>query len=256
MPIPAIDYRFCNMEGGFSDRIIPMIASGIFNGTAIDKVTRRYRDMAENFDRPLESWKYEGPLNAYKDLLVHRNEINYPMEGKHTRIGIDLPVWFNHKKENPRVMLVAMEPLRTAEAAPEDYASVSTPFALASLQLQHKISWRVVYRFIQDLIQNQCAVYVTDLGKVYSLYNGGKHTGNFARNKTIFLEEIELFQPDCIVTFGKHVHENARRIIAGWIPGIKCRILPFTHPAAFGGNKKYWRQFEAAMASSNPQNAL
>ena len=123
-------------------------------------------------------------------------------------IGVDLPTWFNIQSSNPRIMLIAQDPLRNQESYGECRDAVlSSPFGLHDAT--HR-GWKrggmMVYEVVSRLVMAGYGVYITDSRK-YFVYNPVT-TNRFARlhkkeYADILKKEIEIVRPTLCVALGR-----------------------------------------------------
>ncbi|PLX13381.1 MAG: hypothetical protein C0594_01255 [Marinilabiliales bacterium] len=135
--------------------------------------------------------------------------------------GIDLPIWFKGKGRNKNIMILAQDPLRSLKSVtnsnidPYDHITLWTPFSYQVINKnrentpREKHYWDII-NHIGDMSRN---IYVTDIRKIW--FSGWEnHTEiNFDKiYSEIFKNEVELFDPDYIICFGRDAEKAAVKI--------------------------------------------
>lgn len=140
----------------------------------------------------------------------------YKAESQLEYIGIDLPVYLNYAEGQVKIMIVAVDPLRSEEHLCHKI-SVGTMFGIHD----HKVRTRTRYWQLIETLSRQYTVYLTDTFKLFFYdsidckldkfrsYNQRTFTnpelfGHPDIHQITFQMEVELVQPDLIVTIGKH----------------------------------------------------
>ena len=170
-------------------------------------------------------------------------------------IGVDLPVWYNYDDASaPRVMIVAQDPLRSKKwygTKPDCFcqdAVLSTPFATHDFEHRNGNGKRMAL-LIAYLIQKKFGVYLTDARKYFidshktSEEYAHKHSQDY---KEIFKKELEVIQPDLIVSFGKAAETACVELLG--TSGMRLLPLPHIAPTANGAIKRYFRTEEKLTA--------
>jgi len=129
-------------------------------------------------------------------------------------LGIDLPSWFgDYQKGKRRIMFVGIDPMRHEKEFVKrgidhhHHVLIGTPYAL-HLDKFRKDKSTAYSEFITKL-STENFVYLTDIYKTFFYTeNNGKlqRSYNYYRQNnypsTILCKEIEIIQPDLIITFG------------------------------------------------------
>jgi hypothetical protein len=215
---------FCDDMEGFGTEFLDSYISTLFHEPAVETIKCRYKQIIDCFNEGEWSKPQFIPVEQIRDTTL---------PGK-KNIGIDLPVWFNSSSKNTRIMLVAMEPKRNKDTSKDGYASLATPFALDCLKvIKNRPSFYLFYNFIGGLLENDHAVYVTDIRKTYSITERRvKHHGDSKLNESLFSLELQCFKPDVIITFGIDVKPAVDRVIENCGYDLVTPATYFPHPAS------------------------
>lgn len=132
---------FCN-NCNLSEEIPQLIADELLGVENLSQLKGRYQQMKEGYDFSYEQWQSLfteelKPFRGYTDTTGIMMPIKHPkfktdfeQLGKGA-IGVDLPTWFNIQNNNPRIMLIAQDPLRSNKWYGEcKDAVLSSPFGL------------------------------------------------------------------------------------------------------------------------------
>ena len=174
--------------------------------------------------------------------------------------GIDFPCWVM-RGNNPRnrVMIIGSEPLRSEVSFGEveykqvvdryKYISINTPYSYHQNYQNDKYS-KIINYLVNDL---DCLVYLTDYRKLW--FAGWEHYSQYTNPKphqdTLDIE-IEWFQPNYIITFGKTALPflklpnekiskydlRKRRDFIDISRGRKPRVIPLVHPSNMAGGSR------------------
>ena len=132
-------------------------------------------------------------------------------------LGIDFPIWFGDVAAKKRIMILGVDPFRNEFLFEEAIANkkkdvlIGTPYALHSTEMRAG-STRPYWEFIKALSKNNF-VYLTDIYKSSFYTDSSKEEKShtyYRKNKTqldsikkVLGQEIQLLQPDLIITLGK-----------------------------------------------------
>ena len=121
-------------------------------------------------------------------------------------IGLDLPTWFNIKKDNPRIMLIFQDPLRGKCYQECKDAVLSSPFGLQDATHRSRANGgKMANELVRRLTNNGYGVYLTDARKYFI---GDHQTSDayslvFTKTYTDILgKEISIVKPNLCVCFG------------------------------------------------------
>ena len=214
---------FCG-DSSFRSHII-----GILYGscpTSIQDIIKwRYDQMRSNLftayqNYPASPFPNTTVLSATKDVLLEIAQSYFSSLSclnnlwQYNNVGHDLPIWLDRPLDSTypndpddffdfsqkRIMIVAQDPLRSARRSGSIY--ISSVFGL------HSKDWRrnlITTQIFNDILAKRCCLYLTDINKLFaeSRQNSGKIVAPFFQNfRTMLDAEIDLFQPDLIVTWG------------------------------------------------------
>lgn len=251
------DYGFCSVGGQIAQKIYNLIACDILGKEQKDKIITRYNDMRYNFNNypkdyvkggrkewvfseGLSPFKPEGRKTFYTDTTAVPMPITHPefidltvrteCQGKGA-IGLDLPTWFCQTGNEPFIMIVAQDPLRSCKWYGEcNDAVVSTPFGLQDANHRERGNGGLrIWTLVQQLLSMGYGVYLTDCRK-YFVHNHQKSNeyskAKIGVYKKILKEEIEIIRPLLIVTLGHEATDYCQMILdndnrlSGYIPHL------------------------------------
>lgn len=208
---------FCN-KCNLSEKIPQLIAEEVLGEENLSLLKERYQQMKEGYNFSYAEWQTLftedlKPFSGYDDTTGVMMSIKHPkfrtdfeQLGKGS-IGVDLPTWFNIQNSNPRIMLIAQDPLRSNKWYGEcQDAILSSPFGLHDAK--HRVNakgGKMFYELIHRLVSVGNGVYLTDARK-YFIYDH-KTSDKYAdtrKNKyvEILKKEISLVKPTLCVCLG------------------------------------------------------
>lgn len=224
-----MNYKFCN----FSDKEkkgLKEILSTSFEIKDYDKIFEVYEVFSNNFYGLTQPTKIESiertklfPKTRQKDFLSKFTDLNY-------QIGIDLPVLINPLQRSKKtIFIVAEDPLRSFEYPQKDVI-FSTPFG-THIENCRTNNLRVYWDIIQNILNNDYNVYLTDIFKVWIKRKDSRKEfikGDLFENFRSSLEqEIDAFSPQLIITYGK----PASLLINRMNLSSNIKTISFAHPA-------------------------
>ncbi|MBD5367928.1 MAG: hypothetical protein HDR83_01530 [Bacteroides sp.] len=247
-------YGFCNNEV-ISTKITHLIANSLLSEQQLRKIIGRYSDMRENFNKypadfakdESEQWKFSKGLEpfapegrgCYSDTTAVPISISHPdfvdlttRSEKRGAIGLDFPTWFYKSPGAPFIMIVAQDPLRSAKWYGEcNDAVVSSPFGLQDAHhRENGNGGKRMWLLVQKLLERGYNVYLTDCRKffVYNHAESDKYTtsGKMEIYRNVLMEEIEIINPELIVTLGHRADNTCRSLLgddyrlSGYIPHL------------------------------------
>ena len=241
---------FCN-KCNLSEDIRQLIAKDVLGVENLPLLKERYQQMKEGYNFSYSEWQTLfsdnlKPFCGYTDTTAVMMSIKHSVFktdferiGKGA-IGLDLPTWYNIQSSNPRIMLIAQDPLRSNKWYSEcQDAILSSPFGLHDAT--HRAMARggkMVYELINKLVSAGNGVYLTDARK-YFIYDH-KTSDKYANTRKteyvdILKKEIEIVKPTLCVCLGNRAGsimydvatENPELLIS-------CITLPHLSGAARG----------------------
>ena len=259
---------FCN-PCSISEEIPQLIAEEVLGMDNLSLLKERYQQMKEGYNFSYEQWQELftedlKPFREYTDTTGIMMSIKHPkfktdfeQLGKGA-IGVDLPTWFNIQSSNPRIMLIAQDPLRSNKWYGEcKDAILSSPFGLHdATHRAHAKGGKMVYELINRLVSAGNGVYLTDARK-YFVYDH-KTSDRYANTRKaeyvdILRKEIEIVKPALCVCLGNRAGsimydvatENPELLIS-------CITLPHLSGAARGAIvKRYPLLLERKATATN-----
>lgn len=253
------NFGFCENKT-IADKIHDIIADNVLGREQLGKIVRRYGDMRANFNKypkdfaknKTEEWIFSDDLkpfapigrDCYSDTTAVPIPITHPnfldltsRDNKRGAIGLDLPTWFYPTHDAPFIMIVAQDPLRSAEwygdKKGENFicsdAVVSSPFGLHDAHHREKGNGvKRMWLLVRVLLERGYNIYLTDCRKffVYNHHESDLYTTSEKMNlyQNTLKKEIEIINPELIVTLGHSADKGCRsllgndRRISGYIP--------------------------------------
>lgn len=224
---------FCN-ECHLERKLPLLVACKLLGIHQLGKIRTRYRQMREGYDLSYPAWQEVftdelKPFRGYTDTTSVTIPISQPFfkqdfESMHKgAIGLDLPTWYNMQTTNPRIMLIAQDPLRNKKWYGDCYdAVVSSPFGLHdATHCKRGNGGKMFYLLVEKLVGEGCAVYLTDANKFFIYDHAMSDAYSKNRTKTyaqILQKEINLVKPNLCVCLGN----KATSVLE------KCEVKPPT----------------------------
>lgn len=120
-------------------------------------------------------------------------------------MAIDLPVYLAKESSRVNIMICAMDPL--SEHINNDKIGLWNPFSILRNPEKHKGSDASNHAFFTPL-KNDFNLYITDIYKLYFMYEGKKSNKiadytKLSAHKIILEQEIKIIKPKFILTLGK-----------------------------------------------------
>lgn len=152
--------------------------------------------------------------------------------------GLDLPIWVNSGNDNKRIIILASEPLRSDAVFTEVYDNfniknnfyshilVGTPFAYHYInpgKTDSNLYWDII-----DYMAQEAFVYITDIRKIW--FAGFEYHKNFINaeyHKAMLEQEIDMVNPDVVVTFGN----NANSVVSKMKFPQSIKHINLIHPS-------------------------
>ena len=238
--------KFCEDIGDdLLNRVIPLFLD-------LDKkeILKLYQFFISAFE-DFEQYRLLTDEEIESVVIFPKNKVNniYPWSDKTHHLGVDLPVWLSRNGNKKKVLICAMDPLRSNRR--EGKVDIWTPFSVSTFMADS--NQRVVktyWPFISKLL-TEVDVYLTDIFKVYylrDLENGKTRKSNkdkeFKRGDllehhgNVIKAEVNLYKPDIIITLGEEALKNLNEI-KGELGGIPIVSLPHLSYAAGGAKKEF-----------------
>lgn len=160
-----------------------------------------------------------------------------------SKIGVDIPVKISKVEgENAsKIMFIGESVLRNHERDyKDDCLLVGTPFAIIGGDKQPE-SCDIYKMIFKHWLNMNYQIYITDYIKMWKQGNNylkGKENKNFReKSQELLKEEIDGFDPNYIVSFGKEAEHVINRINKA--SQIKAEIINLTHPS--NNAKVHWK---------------
>jgi len=158
-------------------------------------------------------------------------------------VGADLPITLASSdiaSTNQTVMFIAQDPKRDPKTTRCERITLGTPFALHSpWGRQTGVNTRLVFQAVQFWLEKGWRAYLTDVIKLYAF----DETRGKARQLpkadretfyTMLAAEIDIFQPDVIVTIGAPAYHA--------IQSLQPSVRTIAVPHFSGSNQKEWKK--------------
>lgn len=120
-------------------------------------------------------------------------------------LAIDLPIYLANESSEVNIMICAMDPL--SYHINDNKIGIWNPFSILRNPEKHKGSDASNYAFFKPL-KNDFNLYITDIYKLYFMYEGKKSNKipdypKLTAHQVILEEEIKIINPGFILTLGK-----------------------------------------------------
>lgn len=167
-----------------------------------------------------------------KNIVFSKKELSFTDSEHFFLTGIDLPILLsgNHSLT---LMIVGSEPLRNEkfflanDIETYNEMSVGTPYSYHTEVNALKPN---IYTHIINGLKSQANIYLTDLRKIW--YAGFEYNSNFikdVRHQNFLLEELEIINPDYIITFGNESYNKVQYLLKE--SQRAPSVIPLMHPS-------------------------
>lgn len=208
---------FCN-KCNLSEETPQFVADELLGVDNLSLLKERYQQMKEGYNFSYEQWQglfteNLKPFRGYTDTTAVMMSIKHSMFktdferiGKGA-IGLDLPTWFNIQSSNPRIMLIAQDPLRSSKWYGEcQDAVLSSPFGLHDAKHRAMAKGgKMFYELTHRLVSAGNGIYLADARK-YFIYDHKTSDKYADTRKTEYVDilkkEIEIVKPALCVCLG------------------------------------------------------
>jgi hypothetical protein len=185
----------------------------------------------------------EGFISASTLTSQRVNTKNLQFTANGVMAGLDTPVWFdfdgidwtkekikpNPKNSNERIMVISQDPRRNQKEmgypTHSDCIALSTPFGWHDYDWRNRQNNLIPQIFKGVLAKKKVSLYFTDVYKLRKMEPSDIDDKNKNIYKKILEEEINLFDPTLIVTFGT---EASKELIKMYLHRV---ILHLPHPS-------------------------
>jgi hypothetical protein len=164
-------------------------------------------------------------------------------------VGVDIPSLLekdNHISNKKTVAILGQDPLRKSNKRVEEIG-IATPYALHLKTCREKLrNTRLYFDLIKVLLDAGYRVYLTDIFKVWvSKASCDRVIALRKKDQDRFMqvlkEELEIFDPVAVITWGKVASRATRRI------NLDCNHLEFPHPS--GSANHAWSKLMGQQAT-------
>ncbi len=250
------EIEFCN----FSENELTQICININKLISVpqDEIKGYYHKFKEIFKKGFNNNIYNLKTDQYdinKYIPIQKEKI-YDKEDEWINTGIDMPICFSTPMSKKTIFIVGQDPLRNeqyydSEHPNNEYAIIGTPYSLHN-NYYRKNRFKELFSLIQSIVKEmEAKVYISDIYKIYFAVNKDPSINilRFTENtihKKILKEEIDLLEPDLIISFGIKATESIYKIyniqnkisitseVEPQCISDKFRLLPMLHPSSQG----------------------
>lgn len=251
------------MKNNLQEKIIKILKEKVINLNSKDFLN--IYDFWEN--HPTKNHTEFAKKNCVYEKSLIRDTQNIPNESSH--LGIDFPRWYGNINSKKKIMILGIDPLRSQGYFEELGADlknsviIGTPYGLDNIDIGQNIKTSNAFINFITKLSDVNFVYVTDIYKSfyyiktadnkqkrsYNLYMKDKDLNTKA--KEVFFKEIELINPDIIITMGeipfkvltkknvaltKNFTENINYLNFN---NSSIPIIPLVHLSAYGNIKPF-----------------
>lgn len=212
-----MEILFCN-ECNLSKQIPNFIAEELLGVENLSLLQERYHQMKDGYNLTYLEWRdvFTDKLKPFREEWDDTTAVTIPIKHKLFKqdferigkgsIGLDLPTWFNIKKDNPRIMLIFQDPLRGKCYQECKDAVLSSPFGLHDATHRSRGNGgKMANELVRRLTNNGYGVYLTDARKYFIGDHQTSDAYSLVFTKTytdILAKEISIVKPNLCVCFG------------------------------------------------------
>lgn len=212
-----MEILFCN-ECNLSKQIPNFIAEELLGVENLSLLQERYHQMKDGYNLTYLEWRdvFTDKLKPFREEWDDTTAVTIPIKHKLFKqdferigkgsIGLDLPTWFNIKKDNPRIMLIFQDPLRGKCYQECKDAVLSSPFGLQDATHRSRANGgKMANELVRRLTNNGYGVYLTDARKYFIGDHQTSDAYSLVFTKTytdILAKEISIVKPNLCVCFG------------------------------------------------------
>ncbi len=221
----AINKDFCPNKS-FRDKIIKLLVGKLFKNK-IPELNSIYDAMTRDINKPhyILYPIYGDPLYPH----INKGNLRYPQTGAkqfNVWAGHDLPVWIGDPDEaDIKLMIVSQNPRRNAGEMQScglgqtDGISISTPFGLHSYEWRSNADKGLIHYVVCDLLSAHpdMSIYYTDIYKLCGVDDKKPKPdkNNIGIYQGIFIDEMNLFDPDIVLLMGKDAQNAFNTVFNG-----------------------------------------
>lgn len=212
-----MEILFCN-ECNLSKQIPNFIAEELLGVENLSLLQERYHQMKDGYNLTYLEWRdvFTDKLKPFREEWDDTTAVTIPIKHKLFKqdferigkgsIGLDLPTWFNIKKDNPRIMLIFQDPLRGKCYQECKDAVLSSPLGLQDATHRSRANGgKMANELVRRLTNNGYGVYLTDARKYFIGDHQTSDAYSLVFTKTytdILAKEISIVKPNLCVCFG------------------------------------------------------
>ena len=209
--------HFCN-DCHLTELIPQLVADELLGTENLPLLKERYQQMRNGYNLTYLEWRdvFTDKLKPFCEEWDDTTAVTIPIKHKLFKqdferigkgsIGLDLPTWFNIKKDNPRIMLIFQDPLRGKCYQECKDAVLSSPFGLHDATHRSRGNGgKMANELVRRLTNNGYGVYLTDARKYFIGDHQTSDAYSLVFTKTytdILAKEISIVKPNLCVCFG------------------------------------------------------
>ena len=209
--------HFCN-DCHLTELIPQLVADELLGTENLPLLKERYQQMRNGYNLTYLEWRdvFTDKLKPFCEEWDDTTAVTIPIKHKLFKqdferigkgsIGLDLPTWFNIKKDNPRIMLIFQDPLRGECYQECKDAVLSSPFGLHDATHRSRGNGgKMANELVRRLTNNGYGVYLTDARKYFIGDHQTSDAYSLVFTKTytdILAKEISIVKPNLCVCFG------------------------------------------------------
>ncbi|MDZ8185658.1 MAG: uracil-DNA glycosylase family protein [Nostoc sp. ChiSLP02] len=214
-----------------------------------EEISKVFDIKQEELNNLYQVMREEFEVEGYPEHTINRNifrsgDPNFQkLYDEALIIGIDIPSILeldNGVSDKKTVVILGQDPRRRSNKRREEIV-IGTPYAMHLKNCREKLrNTRLYFDLIQVLLEEGYRVYLTDVFKIWvsEPNNGYRSIGvsekDCDRSIKILQDELNIFEPIALITWGKKANETANNL------GLKIKHLPFPHPS--GAANGTWRK--------------
>lgn len=260
--------HFCN-DCHLTELIPQLVADELLGTENLPLLKERYQQMRNGYNLTYLEWRdvFTDKLKPFREEWDDTTAVTIPIKHKLFKqdferigkgsIGLDLPTWFNIKKDNPRIMLIFQDPLRGKCYQECKDAVLSSPFGLQDATHRSRANGgKMANELVRRLTNNGYGVYLTDARKYFIGDHQTSDAYSLVFTKTytdILAKEISIVKPNLCVCFGDRANCIMNEVSSEYpellITSIKLPHLSGTARGAIV--KQFEKQLKGMRATAN-----
>ena len=181
------------------------------------------------------SSSYIAAIDGQLNDCIHFHDLE-----KSEVVGFDIPVLLKSSVATASartLCIVGQDPLRNRQdmdnAGRLNPVLIGTPYAIHNPRAE-RAETRIYCEAIQDALDSGWQVYLTDIIKVFAIFNGRKQTTNRQQEeffRSVLSKEIDCIKPDLVIAVGVNTHRIVEKLYARPCTAPEASLVRIPHPS-------------------------